>query len=99
MSRPEARLSVFQRWLERERGLRFADYDSLWQWSVTDLEAFWQAIWDFHALESPTPHSAVLAEERRPGPRWFPGAQVNVTRQVLRLVAVADAAGHPEIVF
>ena len=67
---PEPRLALFQRWLERERGLRFDDYDSLWRWSVTDLDAFWQAIWDHFGVESPTPHHAVLAEERMPGARW-----------------------------
>ena len=96
---PEPRLALFQRWLERERGLRFNDYDSLWRWSVTDLDAFWQAIWDHFGVESPTPHSAVLAEEKMPGARWFPGAQVNYVRQVLRHAAAADAAGHPAIVF
>ena len=29
-----------------ERGLRFANYDALWRWSVADIEAFWAAIWD-----------------------------------------------------
>ncbi len=96
---PEPRLAVYLRWLERERGLRFDDYDDLWQWSVTDLDGFWQSIWDFHAIESPTPHSAVLAEDRMPGARWFPGAQVNFARQVFRHTDAAHAAGHPAIVF
>jgi acetoacetyl-CoA synthetase len=30
-------LAAFQRWLEAERGLRFAGYHELWRWSVTDL--------------------------------------------------------------
>ena len=99
MPLPEPRLAVYQRWLERERGLRFEDHDSLWRWSVTDLDAFWQSIWDHFDLQSPTPHTAVLAEERMPGARWFPGAQVNYTRQVLRHADAAHAAGHPALVF
>lgn len=39
-------LTAFMRWLAKERGLKFASYAELWQWSVDDLEAFWQAIWD-----------------------------------------------------
>ena len=99
MPLPEPRLAVYQRWLERERGLRFEDHDSLWRWSVTDLDAFWQSIWDHFDLQSPTPHTAVLAEERMPGARWFPGAQVNYTRQVLRHADAAHAAWHPALVF
>jgi acetoacetyl-CoA synthetase len=30
----------YQTWLEQQRGLRFDSYDALWQWSVTDLNAF-----------------------------------------------------------
>ena len=92
------RIVAYQRWLERERGLRFADYDALWQWSVTELDAFWQSIWDFHGLHSPTPHMAVLADARMPGAQWFPGAQLNYARQVLRHGEAAQAAGCPAIV-
>ena len=95
----EPRITVYQRWLERERGLRFADYDAMWRWSVSDLDAFWQSIWDHFAVQSPTPHSAVLAQERMPGAQWFPGAQVNYARQVFRHAEAAHAAGHPAIVF
>ena len=35
-----------------------ADYNALWRWSVTDLNAFWQSAWDYLDLQSPTPHSA-----------------------------------------
>jgi acetoacetyl-CoA synthetase len=49
-------------------------------------------------LQSPTPHTAVLAEARMPGARWFPGAQVNYAREVLRHVDAAHAAGMPAIV-
>jgi len=35
-----AGITRYRRWLERERGLRFDCYDSLWRWSVQELEAF-----------------------------------------------------------
>lgn len=92
------RLRLYQDWLRAERGLAFADYDALWHWSVTDLDAFWQSVWDFFDLRSPTPHSAVLADNRMPGARWFPGAQVNYARQVLRHVEAAHAAGQPAVI-
>ncbi len=93
---PQIRL--YQTWLQAQRGLKFDNYDALWQWSVTDLDAFWQSIWDYYDLQSPTPHTAVLAERRMPGAKWFPGAQINFARQVLRHVDAAHAAGMPAIV-
>ncbi len=93
---PQIRL--YQNWLQNERGLPFENYDALWRWSVTDLEAFWQSIWDYFELQSPTPHSAVLLERRMPGARWFSGAQVNYAQQVFRHAEAAASAGMPAIV-
>ena len=93
---PQIRL--FQNWLREQRGLSFDDYDAFWRWSTTDLDAFWQSVWDYFDIQSPTPHSAVLARNTMPGAQWFPGAQVNYARQVLRHVDAAHAAGVPAIV-
>nr|WP_234026612.1 AMP-binding protein [Melaminivora suipulveris] len=98
---PAARIPQMRRyqdWLRRDRGLQFADYDALWRWSTTELDAFWQSIWDYFDLRSPTPHSAVLATNVMPGAQWFPGAQANYARQVLRHVDAAHAAGQPALV-
>ena len=91
-------LRLYQDWLQQTRGLEFADYDALWRWSTTELDAFWQSIWDYFELQSPTPHSAALAHNRMPGAQWFPGAQVNYARQVLRHVDAAHAAGQPAVI-
>lgn len=88
----------YQDWLQAQHGLRFDDYDALWRWSTTDLDAFWQSVWDYFDLQSPTPHSAVLAKNVMPGAQWFPGAQVNYARQVLRHVDAAQAAGQPALI-
>jgi acetoacetyl-CoA synthetase len=88
---PQVRL--YQDWLARERGLRFANYDALWQWSVTDLNGFWQSVWDYFKVQSPTQPSCALADGRMPHAQWFPGAQVNYAQQVLRHVDAAHAAG------
>ncbi|MEO5670344.1 MAG: acetoacetate--CoA ligase [Ramlibacter sp.] len=93
---PEIRL--YQDWLRKTRGLSFPDYDALWRWSVADLPAFWQSIWDYFDLQSPTPFGAVLSEPRMPGAKWFEGAQFNYAHQVLRHVDAAHAAGFPAVV-
>ena len=93
---PQIRL--YQDWLREQRGLRFDSYRALWQWSVTDLDAFWQSIWDYFELHSPTPHTAVLGKNVMPGAQWFPGARVNYAQQVFRHVDAAHAAGLPAIV-
>ena len=93
---PQIRL--YQDWLQRTRGLQFDDYEALHHWSVTDLSAFWQSIWDYFDLQSPTPHHAVLTEAKMPGAQWFPGAQLNYARQVFRHADAAHAAGQPALI-
>ncbi|MBK6360116.1 MAG: acetoacetate--CoA ligase [Comamonadaceae bacterium] len=93
---PQIRL--YQNWLRDTRGLSFDSYDALWRWSTTELDAFWQSIWDYFDLRSPTPHTAVLAKNVMPGAKWFPGAQANYAQQVLRHVGPAHAAGFAAII-
>jgi len=92
---PQIRL--YQNWLRETRGLSFDSYDALWRWSTTDLDAFWQSIWDYFELQSPTPHSVVCDGAPMPRTKWFVGAKVNYAQQVLRHVAAADAGGFPAI--
>jgi len=93
---PQIRL--YQDWLRAQRGLQFDSFDALWRWSVDDQNAFWQSLWDYAGLRSPTPHSAVLADARMPGAVWFPGAQVNYAREVWRHAQAAHAADMLAIV-
>jgi acetoacetyl-CoA synthetase len=93
---PQIRL--YQQWLAEHRGLRFDDYGALWRWSITDLDGFWQSIWDYFELQSPTPHTAVLAKNVMPGAPWFPGARMNYAQQVFRHVRPAHEAGFAAVV-
>jgi len=81
-----ANVTAFIRWLARERGLDFEDggYPALWRWSVTDLDGFWQAVWDYCGIEASAPPTAVLGRRGMPGAEWFPGARLNYAQHVLR---------------
>ncbi|RIV34471.1 acetoacetate--CoA ligase [Micromonospora radicis] len=80
-----SRIGAYLRWLAEHRGLEFADYDALWQWSVTDLDAFWRSIWDHFEVIAHTPPTATLSGRDMPGARWFPGATLNYAENVLRM--------------
>ena len=74
----------FMAWLERERGLHFADYEALRAWSVDDLTGFWSAVWSFYDVHSERPYDAVLDTRTMPGTRWFAGSRVNFAEHMLR---------------
>ncbi|WP_281357536.1 acetyl-coenzyme A synthetase N-terminal domain-containing protein, partial [Micromonospora maritima] len=88
--RERSRIGDYLRWLAEHRGLEFADYDALWQWSVTDLDGFWGSVWDYFQVVAHTPPTATLAERAMPGARWFPGATLNYAENVLRMPGLGD---------
>jgi acetoacetyl-CoA synthetase len=79
-----ANVLAFIRWLARERGHDLDGYDALWRWSVTDLDGFWQAVWDYCGIEASAQPTAVLGRRAMPGAEWFPGARLNYAQHVLR---------------
>jgi acetoacetyl-CoA synthetase len=83
--RDTTRIGAYLDWLWRERKIRFADYDDLLRWSITDLDAFWSSVWDYFEVSSETHPGRALAEDVMPGARWFPAAHVNWAEHCLRL--------------
>lgn len=82
--RDGSQLAQFMRWLQRERGLAFDDYASLWQWSATEIESFWDAVRAYFDVHFDTPAQCVLDRRVMPGARWFDGASLNYVQQVFR---------------
>ncbi|HZD10901.1 MAG TPA: acetoacetate--CoA ligase [Candidatus Binatia bacterium] len=80
--RRQANLTHYIKWLGEAYGLRFDNYEELWQWSVADLEQFWQSIWDYFDIEASQEASEVLAEDVMPGAVWFPGARLNYAENI-----------------
>ncbi|GMV56391.1 MAG: acetoacetate-CoA ligase [Betaproteobacteria bacterium] len=79
-----SQVALFMDWLRRHKGLDFADYATLWQWSVDCIEDFWAALWSYFEIDSSTPYDCVLQQRVMPGAVWFPGARVNFAKHVLR---------------
>jgi acetoacetyl-CoA synthetase len=88
-ARSTTRMGAYLDWLDRSRGLRFADYHELWRWSITDLEAFWRSAWEFTEAAS-GPAGPVLEDSGMPGARWFPEERVNWAERALRLESRTD---------
>ena len=98
--RPEyaasSNVAKYMNWLRAKRGLDFADYSALWQWSRTEIEAFWASIWDYFEVISDHPYERVLDTRKMPGGKWFEGSRVNYAEHMLRHEAVATPG---EVVF
>lgn len=82
----------YMKWLAQERGLHFEDYDSLWNWSVHELEAFWESIWDYFNIKASSEPNNILSKRKMPGAKWFSGANLNYTEQIFRNVNIDTPA-------
>jgi acetoacetyl-CoA synthetase len=77
-------LHHFRTWLQTHRNLQFSDLHGLRRWSVEHLDDFWQAIWDYFAIDASSPPTSVLGKRTMPGAEWFPGARLNYAQHILR---------------
>ena len=84
------RVGAYLRWLERDRGMAFAEYDALLAWSVDDPAAFWRSIWDHFEIAPGTDPGPTLPVATMPGARWFPDARLSWTEVCLRLPGRRD---------
>ncbi|GAA1827288.1 acetoacetate--CoA ligase [Pseudonocardia ailaonensis] len=77
------RLTRFARRVGETRGLYFAGYPELWEWSVRDLPGFWQSVVDFFGVRFHAPPTEILTDDEMPFTRWFPGATLNYAEHAL----------------
>ena len=71
----------------RQQGFAPGDYESLWRWSIDDLEGFWEKVVDFCGVRWTKPPETVLNGREMPGARWFPGAELSFADHLLNPTA------------
>lgn len=88
-------MRAYMHWLRDHRGLDFADYPQLWEWSTTAIEDFWASLWDYYDIQAAQPYTQVLTSREMPGAQWFVGATLNFAEHVFR----NQSEEHPAILF
>ena len=83
--REASNMTAFLQFVENRAGVSFCDDTALWQWSVSEREKFWAAIWDFCGVRASRRWDEVLRDgDRMPGARWFCGARLNYAENLLQ---------------
>ncbi|CAG5009830.1 Acetyl-coenzyme A synthetase [Dyadobacter sp. CECT 9275] len=82
----QSNLKKYMDWLFVKKGLYFRSYHDLWEWSVTDLEDFWESLWQYFNIKS---HDLYLEVIQRPqtgmiGTRWFSRSKLNYAEHIFR---------------
>lgn len=79
-----ANVTQYMDWLKTNKNKHFNDYQSLWEWSVNDLEGFWESLWEYFNIQADEPYQTVLSSHEMPGARWFEGSTINYTEHIFK---------------
>ena len=80
-----ANISAFKDEINSSFGLRLSTYPELYEWSVRNIPEFWEKVWHFtDIIHSQSYNSIVDDPSRMPGAKWFKGARLNFSENLLR---------------
>ncbi|WP_411360463.1 acetoacetate--CoA ligase [Pseudidiomarina sp. YC-516-91] len=79
-----ARMTDFMQHINQKYKLDLGSYHQLHDWSVRESADFWQQIWDYFAVIGDAGAQVVEAQDKLPGAKWFPDAQLNFAENLLR---------------
>lgn len=79
-------LQTYCNWLKDHKNLTFDSYEQLWQWSISNTEAFWESLWYYFKITSHTPYKKVLSGYNMPNCKWFEGATLNYSEHIFKQI-------------
>ena len=80
-----ANIVKFMNYLRYNTGIEFDSYEELWNWSVDSREDFWRSLWEYtHPIFSKPPENILENKEDMLNSKWFSGAELNFTENLLR---------------
>ncbi len=80
----QANMTRFIGFVNERHGLDIKTYDELYEWSIREIPAFWESVWQFVGIRHSAPYEAVLENPVMPGAKWFRGARLNFAENLLR---------------
>ncbi|MCR9137979.1 MAG: acetoacetate--CoA ligase [Alphaproteobacteria bacterium] len=84
-------MTDFARFGSERSGVTMSDFKSLHQWSVSDREGFWSAVWDYCGVVGNKGETVLENGDAMPGARFFPQASLNFAENLLKTVGDHDA--------
>jgi acetoacetyl-CoA synthetase len=74
----------YQAWLADTHGVHTDTYEQLHRWSIENVDAFWESIWTYFDAIGDRGDGPVREGDEISETRWFPGAKINFTENMLR---------------
>jgi len=95
-------LHSYMKYLQQEYDLSFDNYPELYDWSVKEIEKFWESLWNYSRLIYSKSYDTILDERKMPGAKWFQGAELNFAENLLRfnddkLALISSREDKPDV--
>ena len=75
----------FINYVNKAKGTTFVSYDELYEWSINYAADFWSSIWSFSKIIYSKDYVEVVNDiKKMPGAKWFRGARLNFSENLLR---------------
>ena len=94
-----ANISAFIKLVNAHHGLTLDDYDSLYQWSIHQPEAFWQCLWDYAGVIADKGNKTLENAGKMINAQWFSDSKLNYAENLLRQRSDPKLAQQAAIVF
>lgn len=88
----QSHLTAYCNWLNDTHNLSFSGYHDLWEWSVNNIEDFWESIWNYFKIHSHAPYTKVLSNQPMPNCKWFEGATLNYCEHIFKQYKPGETA-------
>ncbi len=83
-------ITAFARAVHSRYNVNVESYTSLHEWSITHLDDFWNAVWDYCHVIGSKGERALIDSDKMPGAQFFPDATLNFAENLLRRRGDAD---------
>ncbi|KAF6031013.1 AACS [Bugula neritina] len=83
---PTTRIGCFIKYLQSSNPEFGADtYNDLYEWSLENVDTFWEAVWHFCGVKSTKLYDKVIEKDANITdiPKWFTGSLLNYAENVL----------------
>ena len=75
----------FVNYINKHYDIKCESYHELYEWSIKNIESFWEALWDFSELKYHTAYESVVDDiNKMPGAKWFLGSKLNFAENLLK---------------
>ncbi len=80
----EANITRFIDFVNKKHDSEIKNYQELYDYSVTEIEKFWEDIFEFADLTFSGTYQNVLSERIMPGGKWFEGLKLNYAENIFK---------------